>query len=157
MNRLLPQARWFVAALAAAVAGCAGGVPIEVPAAGTASEIPAETLENMPSAATFAANVEPFLEAQNCGSGGCHLAPTGGGNYNLVTQAPADAAANYQATACANRIVEYGAAPQGLMVDYFCDGPGAPNAGHNGKSMTAAECTALFDWLSEGTGPAPDC
>lgn len=154
MNRLLSCA--LVAALAAAVSGCAGGVPIEVPV-DPSSELPTETLEGVPTAATFASHVEPFLEAQNCGSGGCHLAPSGGGNYNLYTAAPANAAANYQATICANRIVEYGTAPQGLLVDYFCSGPGVPNAGHNGKSMTADECTALFDWLAEGTGAAPDC
>src|SRR5207249_3379350 len=97
-----------------------------------------------------------------CGIAGCHQAPNGLGspryNLNIPQVSAADSSNNWSQSTCNDRFTSYGAAPAGRLLSYFCTASGTPSgAPHQGKTVTALNCTDLFAWAGEGQGVPVNC
>ena len=105
-----------------------------------------------PSFETFESSVQSFMTDNSCHD--CHA--VGFGDYTLVPDTEeSQRRANYQQTICSPRLEDFDT-PKGAFLSRFCSGPGEPHEyGHEGKFATDKDCTAFFEWVSEGTGSSP--
>ncbi len=143
-------------ALAAVVAACAGGKPIDV--SDTATTNPTGTATpSKPTTATFDSKVNPFLTGHNCSQGGCHGTPGTGSSGTPYIVSATDSAGNYTQTVCNPRLKTYGTSPTGVFLTHFCTNATTPSAAHNGTTATAQNCTDFYNWAKEGSGAPPTC
>lgn len=160
MRRLLVV--WFAAG---SFAACS---PVDMEMGNGGTAVPSET----PDPSQFTA-VQSALVANNCGNGAaCHAAP-GQAGLVLVTTSTASAAqvdANARELSCDQEVASY-SPPAGTITEYFCAsasaalpigavGSGPPTNQHQSgviPGFTAADCGALYNWLSTGSGAPPAC
>lgn len=137
-------------ALAVFVA-CASGDPINYDDGGDDDTGPPA---RKPPIALFRSNVQPFIESGTCTSLGCHEAPSGLGNYDLI--APVGTAdtvslqANYDESTCNDVLTAFSNGAAGRLLSYFCTGDGVPSAGHSARVANATECALLYDFAQAG-------
>ena len=142
-------------ALAIGQAGCGNSTTDTFGSPTTGAATSPVGTATQPSLATFNADVNPFLTAQNCGAGGCHAAPGAGDAKPYAVGA--DANANYAQAVCNPRLTTYGASPAGSLLAKFCTNKTTASGGHQGKVATGANCTAFYNWAGEGNGAPPAC